>query len=174
MSRGATDRPFYGSFAWAFDLLVERPVTVECAHIAAVLSARAVPRDARLLDAGCGTGRYALTLAGLGYRVTGLDLSPELIARAHHISVRYLHRLFAADGTSVSRWVKERRLAGCRRELADPSLVRLSVGAIAARWGIHDAAAFSRTFRAAYGVSPREYRLRTLGMTPGSLPRRAS
>ena len=82
MSRGATDRPFYGSFAWAFDLLVERPVTVECAHIAAVLSARAVPRDARLLDAGCGTGRYALTLAGLGYRVTGLDLSPELIAVA--------------------------------------------------------------------------------------------
>jgi AraC-like DNA-binding protein len=70
----------------------------------------------------------------------------------------------------VSRWVKERRLAGCRRELADPALVRLSVGAIAARWGIHDAAAFSRSFRAAYGVSPREYRLRTLGMAPGSLP----
>jgi SAM-dependent methyltransferase len=77
-----TDRPFYGSFAWAFDLLVERPVASECAHIATALSARGVAGDARLLDAGCGTGRYALTLAAMGYRVTGLDLSPELIAIA--------------------------------------------------------------------------------------------
>lgn len=90
-------------------------------------------------------------------------LSPERIAAAHHISVRYLHRLFEAEGTSVSRWVKERRLEGCRRELADPSLVRHSVGAVAARWGLLDAAVFSRWFRAAYGLSPREYRMRALG-----------
>ena len=117
-----------------------------------------------------GATRLVMIQTWLDRRLADPSLSPELIAKAHHISVRYLHRLFAADGTSVSRWVKERRLAGCRRELADPALVRLSVGAIAARWGIHDAAAFSRSFRAAYGVSPREYRLRTLGMAPGSLP----
>ena len=121
-----------------------------------------------------GASRLVMIQTWLDRRLADPSLSPELIARAHHISVRYLHRLFAADGTSVSRWVKERRLAGCRRELADPALVRHSVGAIAARWGLHDPAAFSRSFRAAYGVSPREYRLRTLGMGPGMLPPRAS
>ncbi|GAB3252560.1 AraC-like ligand-binding domain-containing protein [Nocardioides dilutus] len=119
---------------------------------------------------GAGAGRLVMIQTWLDRHLADPALSPELIAKAHHISVRYLHRLFAADETSVSRWVKERRLAGSRRELADPALVRLSVGAIAARWGMHDPAAFSRSFRAAYGVSPREYRLRTLGMGPGVLP----
>jgi AraC-like DNA-binding protein len=96
------------------------------------------------------------------------ELTPEAIAAAHHISLRYLHRLFAAEGSSVSRWVKDRRLEGCRRDLADPALVRFSVAALAARWGLLDAAGFSRSFRSAYGLSPREYRMRAL--SPRSLP----
>jgi AraC-like DNA-binding protein len=86
------------------------------------------------------------------------DLTPEAAAAAHHISVRYLYRLFEAKGTTVARWIRERRLDGCRRELADPSLGHLGVSAIAARWGLPDPASFSRSFRAAYGMSPREYR----------------
>ncbi|WP_086746637.1 AraC family transcriptional regulator, partial [Streptomyces scabiei] len=34
------------------------------------------------------------------------DLSPEVIARAHHISVRYLHKLFQDEGTTVGRWIQ--------------------------------------------------------------------
>ena len=75
----STARPFYGSFAWAYDQLSERAVTAECGHIAATLSGRGVAPDASLLDAGCGTGRYAVELAQRGYRVTGLDASPELL-----------------------------------------------------------------------------------------------
>lgn len=41
----------------------------------------AAPR-ARLVDVPCGAGRHALALARLGYRVTGIDLSEEAIARA--------------------------------------------------------------------------------------------
>jgi AraC-like DNA-binding protein len=89
------------------------------------------------------------------------DLTPETVAAAHHISVRYLYRLFEAEGTTVARWIRERRLDGCRRELADPSLGHLGVSAIAARWGLPDAASFSRSFRAAFGMSPREYRAQT-------------
>jgi SAM-dependent methyltransferase len=37
---------------------------------------------ARLLDAGCGTGRYAAELSRRGYVVEGVDLSPDLIAEA--------------------------------------------------------------------------------------------
>jgi len=112
------------------------------------------------------TARLIAIQDWLERRLGDPDLSPESIAAAHHISLSYLHRLFTADGTSVSRWVKERRLEECRRDLADPSLVRFSVAAIAARRGILDAAAFSRSFRTAFGLSPREFRMRALGTRP--------
>ena len=35
-----------------------------------------------LLDLACGTGRMALRMAALGYQVTGVDIMPEMIARA--------------------------------------------------------------------------------------------
>lgn len=39
--------------------------------------------DARLLDLGCGTGRFAIPLAiESHYRVTGADASPEMLAKA--------------------------------------------------------------------------------------------
>lgn len=41
-----------------------------------------VGRGARILDAGCGTGRVGGRLATLGHDVTGVDLDPELIAEA--------------------------------------------------------------------------------------------
>lgn len=72
-------RPFYTEYAWAFDLLIDRPVRKECAVIAAWLVDRGVLPGAPLLDAGCGTGRYAIELARRGYDVYGQDLSPELI-----------------------------------------------------------------------------------------------
>ncbi|MCO6435552.1 MAG: class I SAM-dependent methyltransferase [Phycisphaerae bacterium] len=35
-----------------------------------------------VLDAGCGTGRHAVALAGAGYRVTGADASPAMLEEA--------------------------------------------------------------------------------------------
>jgi SAM-dependent methyltransferase len=72
-------RPFYAEYAWAFDLLIDRPVRKECAAMAAWLVERGVLPGAGLLDAGCGTGRYAIELARRGYVVHGIDSSPELI-----------------------------------------------------------------------------------------------
>ena len=42
---------------------------------------RSVP-PGRALDAACGTGRHAQHLTGLGHRVLGVDLSPDMLARA--------------------------------------------------------------------------------------------
>ena len=41
-----------------------------------------VPAQAAWLDVGCGTGSLSVMLAGLGYHVTGIDLSPAMLARA--------------------------------------------------------------------------------------------
>ena len=59
------------------------------------------------------TMRRALLLAVHGWIEAHLadpDLGPAVIAQANHISVRYLHRLFHDQGTSVARWVRERQL----------------------------------------------------------------
>ena len=52
----------------------------------------------------------------------------------------------------MASYIRDLRLARCRRDLADPALRNQPVQAIAARWGFSDKAHFSRVFRAAHGV----------------------
>ncbi|MEU4401756.1 helix-turn-helix domain-containing protein [Micromonospora orduensis] len=85
-------------------------------------------------------------------------LSPRVVADVHHISLRSLHRLFEAEETTVASYIRDLRLARCRRDLTDPALRTQPVQVIAARWGFPDKAHFSRVFRAAYGTSPQAYR----------------
>jgi AraC-like DNA-binding protein len=92
------------------------------------------------------------------HRLGDPALSPSAIAAAHHVSLRYLHKLFEQQGTSVGRWIRERRLERCRRDLLDPAHRDLPASAIAFGWGFADAAHFSRVFRAAYGLPPATYR----------------
>jgi AraC-like DNA-binding protein len=86
------------------------------------------------------------------------ELTPGSVASAHHISVSYLHRLFRAEGTTVAAWIRQRRLEAAQRDLADPALRTMPVHGIATRWGFTHHASFTRAFRTAYGLSPREYR----------------
>ncbi|OGX28741.1 MAG: hypothetical protein A3B78_03650 [Omnitrophica WOR_2 bacterium RIFCSPHIGHO2_02_FULL_67_20] len=53
---------------------------VECDFIEACLSAHGPSTASRLLDIGCGAGRHTIELARRGYRVTGVDVSPEMVA----------------------------------------------------------------------------------------------
>lgn len=89
------------------------------------------------------------------------ELGPNQIAAAHFISTRHLHGLFRQKGTTVSTWIRERRLENCRRDLIDPLNAHSSVSAIASRWGFVEAAHFSRVFKAAFGMSPSELRARS-------------
>ncbi|MEV4002877.1 helix-turn-helix domain-containing protein [Actinomadura sp. NPDC049753] len=86
------------------------------------------------------------------------QLTPDAIASAHHISLRYLHKLFHQEGHTVAGWIRERRLERCLRDLADPRLADRPINAIAARWGFGSAAHFSQVFRGAYGLSPGQFR----------------
>lgn len=86
------------------------------------------------------------------------DLTPTSIAQTHYISTRHLYTIFSAEGETVSAWIRARRLERIRRDLTDPLQADRPVSAIAARSGLHDAAHFSRLFKAEYGQSPTAYR----------------
>lgn len=101
--------------------------------------------------------------AFLEERLGDPELSPSLVADAHYISVRYLHKLFQPEGASVSKLVQQRRLERCRRDLGDPALAGHTIESICSAWGMTNPDHFSRVFRAAYGCPPRQWRARALG-----------
>lgn len=74
-------RPFYADHAAAYDLLVTDPVEpwVDAVHERIQSQGWAA---ARVLDAGCGTGRHAAALAALGHHVDLADASAELLSQA--------------------------------------------------------------------------------------------
>jgi len=78
------------------------------------------------------------------------------IAVAHGVSVRTVNRVFNATGETVGEVIRVRRLARAREELTDSDT---PVSVIAHRWGFSDPSHFTRSFKAHYGASPREYRL---------------
>jgi AraC family transcriptional regulator, positive regulator of tynA and feaB len=88
------------------------------------------------------------------------ELSPETIARAHFVSTRQLHRVFADASTTVGRLVRRRRLEHGRRELGDARLDDLSVTDIALRCGFGDLASFSRAFKESFHEPPSTFRRR--------------
>jgi AraC-like DNA-binding protein len=86
------------------------------------------------------------------------DLSLQRIADNLHVSARYIQKLFQQAGMSFSLYVHKQRLAHCRADLANPALRSLSISNICFRWGFNDAAHFSRSFRADFGLTPRSFR----------------
>jgi AraC-like DNA-binding protein len=125
--------------------------------IIAALSVRldrvdAIPADTRLRVLGWQVKRY------IEEHLADPQLTPGQIAAAHHISLRYLYRVFEAEHATVGSWIRGRRLDHCRRDLTDPALAGRPVSAIGARWGFVDATHFARAFRTAYGVTPSDYR----------------
>jgi len=86
------------------------------------------------------------------------DLGAERIARAMFISVRQLYKLWETEPHPLGQWIVERRLEAARHELASPRGRNQTIAATARRWGFADSTHFSRRFRQAYGMSPREWR----------------
>ena len=90
------------------------------------------------------------------------QLTPALVAKHHHISERYQRMLFASTGTTISRYILNKRLALCREALENSALSDYSITQLAFSYGFNDAAHFSHKFKEHYGFSPKEYRGRIL------------
>jgi len=84
-------------------------------------------------------------------------LTPEAIAAAHHVSARQLYREFSAAGLSLEQWVIELRLEAARAQLASPAGRRRPIAAVARAHGFPDPSHFTRRFKAAYGLTPRDW-----------------
>jgi AraC-like DNA-binding protein len=90
------------------------------------------------------------------------DLRPSRAAGLAGISVRHANRLLAAEGTSLERLIHALRLEQCRLALQDPALEYQTISEIAFSWGFNDQSHFSRSFRAKFGLPPREWRKRSV------------
>jgi AraC-like DNA-binding protein len=88
----------------------------------------------------------------------GEALSAERIAAGCRLSARHLNRLFEREGTSLMRYVWDRRLTRCQRDVTDPAMRGRPVGELAFAAGFNDLSHFSRAYRARYGCTPRDAR----------------
>ena len=93
---------------------------------------RVSPGD-RVLDAGCGSGQFAIAFAERGMRLTGVDLAPAMIERA---------RAHAAGRGLAIEWRIE-HLA----QISDPAAVYAAIHCRAALQFVPDVVATLREFR---------------------------
>lgn len=78
--RNTREEP-YDKMANYYDRIYHRLVDYEadCDFLTQAFRKHSLQRVQRIVDVGCGTGNHAYILAKWGYRVIGIDLSPEMI-----------------------------------------------------------------------------------------------
>jgi AraC-like DNA-binding protein len=91
-------------------------------------------------------------------------LSAQSISAALRLSVSTLYRVFESQQVTLSDWIWKQRLERFRRDLENQLYANQTIIQIAFRWGFSDASHLSRSFKLAYGISPREFRTRSTTM----------
>ncbi|MCL2810697.1 MAG: AraC family transcriptional regulator [Clostridia bacterium] len=100
----------------------------------------------------------------------GDPISLESIATLFHFSPYYFHRMFSIIvGKTLAVYIRDRRLYWACQALSESDQPILTIGMDC---GYPSAQSFSRAFKAAFGLSPKEYRnqgLRPVGESVDSL-----
>jgi AraC-like DNA-binding protein len=76
----------------------------------------------------------------------------EMIATAHNVAPRTLHRLFSVEGTTPIRWLWQQRLTASYKALAEGRVRQVTDAALS--FGFTDISHFSRAFKKQFGCSP--------------------
>jgi SAM-dependent methyltransferase len=136
---------YAGTYAALYDLFyAEKPYMQEAAVVDRLMSNASVGTSRRLLDVACGTAQHAVSFAGLGWRVVGVDGSSDMLAvankRASEAGVELVHQdmrrlqlrrrdfdaavcLFDSIGYALSNDGIVDTLTGIRRHLTDDGLL---------------------------------------------------
>ena len=85
-------------------------------------------------------------------------ISADMLARRQRVTPRYIRKLFEDQGTTLSRFVLNQRLALIHRLLTDPRHGHRTIGALALEAGFGDLSTFNREFRRHYGATPSDVR----------------
>lgn len=83
------------------------------------------------------------------------DLGIDQVAYALGVSTRTLNRIFAAEGTTATRWLWQKRLEASHIVLSEGRAQQ--VGEVAVACGFSDFSHFSRSFKKAYGAAPHTF-----------------
>ncbi len=106
---------------------------------------------------------YMRCLAVMRERLGDAGLVARDVAQQGALSLRSLHRAFAAEGRTFAGVLRDLRLAEAERMLGDRRFSRLSVAEIAQRCGFVDPSHFARQFRRVRGQGPGALRARAAG-----------
>lgn len=110
----------------------------------------AAPRPAAVLDRKQLIERIRAFIADNALDPT---LDPAVVARTHHISLRLLQGLFADEGSSPARFIRDRRLDHARA-LLDAGSPISRAGTLS---GFSDLGTFTRAFRRRFGCTPSSF-----------------
>ncbi len=144
------------------------PAGVQAAHAALIELCKGVLRQG--VDDNEPQLAPALAQAAMNIvdsRLTDPDLSPSMLARELNVSVRTLHRAFAAVEESVAGYIRRGRLRQARAELTSPH-GRPSVSELAAHWQFSDSSHFIRAFKQQYGQTPAQFARSISRTAPGT------
>jgi AraC-like DNA-binding protein len=136
------------------------PLAVHHVHDLIALALGAT-RDAAEVAAGRGlrAARMRAIKADIAQNLAG-DVTVNALSARHHISPRYVRKLFEAENTSPSQFVLGQRLTRVHRMLADPRHADRAIADIALAAGFGDLSTFNREFRRRFGMTPSDVRRR--------------
>lgn len=117
-------------------------------------------RDAAEIASGRGVraARMQAIKADIAQNLATGDVSAVALAQRQRVTPRYIHKLFESEGTTLSQFVRCRRLAQVHRMLTDRRQDHLTIGAIAYNAGFGDLSTFNREFRRHFGAAPSDVR----------------
>jgi len=115
-------------------------------------------------EGGCGTAEIIASAVRMELECHfAQKLNLDALASQHHISRYYLTHVFKkATGYSPQEYIMLCRISYACQQLADPDQPIRTVAELS---GFRDFSNFSRSFRQLVGMSPSEFRRKTLGST---------
>jgi AraC-like DNA-binding protein len=121
-------------------------------------TAYAIDHRAAVSESSVQCARRAQIKRFIERRLRDADLNAQAVAEGLRLSPRYIRRLFATEGESVSDYILRRRLEECARQLTSALWQGRSITDTAFEWGFSSMAHFTRAFKDRFAVTPSDFR----------------